>query len=323
MTQAHSTQPGPHPGISPDMNIEGLVLDVDRFASHDGPGIRTAVFLKGCPLVCVWCHSPESQGAHPELLYQDERCDACGLCPEQCPEHALVMGVNEDRRVAVLDRDACTACGKCVEVCYPGALRIGGVATTVGEMVRQVEADSPFFASSGGGVTLSGGEPTRQPEFSFNFLLACQKLGIHTAMETTGYARSEVIRRIASVTDLLLFDLKLVDSAAHKKYTGVPNELILKNLKLLASESNDIQVRVPCIPGINDGQDQIRETLEFVANAGITRIALLPYNTAAGAKYDWIGAPYGLAERASQSEEQMQALAEICNVTGLEVQLGG
>ena len=323
MTQVNTALPGMNPDMRPNMCIEGLVLDVDRFASHDGPGIRTAVFLKGCPLSCVWCHSPESQSARPELLYQDERCNACGLCPEICPEHALVMGMNGERQVAVLDRNACTACGKCVEVCYPGALRIGGAATTVGEMVRQVAADAPFFASSGGGVTLSGGEPARQPDFSYNFLLACQKLGIHTAMETTGYARSEVMQRLASVTDLLLFDVKLVDSAAHKKYAGVPNELILENLKMLAAEGHDIQVRVPCIPGINDSAGQIRDTAQLVAGAGIKRVALLPYNSAAGAKYDWIGASYELAELASQSKEYMQELAGICHAAGLEVQIGG
>jgi pyruvate formate lyase activating enzyme len=322
MTQNSATLPG----LDPDLCIEGLVLDVDRFASHDGPGIRTTVFLKGCPLSCVWCHSPESQDSHPELLYQDERCDACGLCPATCPEHALVMGVlgtGGDRQVAVLDRDACTACGKCVDVCYTGALRIGGVSTTVGEMVRQVEADAPFFASSGGGVTLSGGEPARQADWAYNFLLACQQRDIHTAMETTGYARTELMQRLASVTDLLLFDLKITDSATHKKYAGVPNELIITNLQTLASQGHEIQVRVPCIPGINDSIDQIRVTSRVIVDSGAKRIALLPYNSAAGAKYDWIGVAYELAGRESQSEEYMRELGDICRADGLEVQIGG
>ena len=314
-------------GLEPDMDIEGLVLDVDRFASHDGPGIRTAVFLKGCPLSCAWCHSPESRGALPELLFQAERCDGCGLCPATCPEHALVMGPSGDaegeQQVAVLDRDACTACGRCVEVCYPGALRIGGASTTVGEMVKQVEADLPFFTSSGGGVTLSGGEPARQPDFSYNFLLACQKLGIHTALETTGYARAEVMQRLASVTDLILYDVKHVDSATHRKYAGVPNELIHANLRMLADAGHEIQVRVPCIPGVNDSASQVKEISQLVVNAGIGQIVLLPYNSSAGAKYDWIGTPYELAERTTQTAEYMQELAAICRAAGLVVQVGG
>jgi len=315
--------------LVPDLSVEGLVLDVDRFASHDGPGIRTAVFLKGCPLSCVWCHSPESQGSHPELLYQEERCDGCGLCPVTCPEFAIQMLTNvaadaaPGAVIAAIDRDACTACGKCVEVCYPGALRIGGAPLTVGEMLRQVEADAPFFTSSGGGITLSGGEPARQPNFAYNFLLASQNSGIHTAMETTGYARADVMQRLASVTDLLLFDVKLISSGDHRKYAGVPNELIINNLRTLAAEGHEIQVRVPCIPDINDSVNQIQEIAELVSDAGLERISLLPYNNAAGAKYEWIDTPYELADRESQSETYMQSLAEICLTVGLKVEIGG
>ncbi|MDP7485941.1 MAG: glycyl-radical enzyme activating protein [Dehalococcoidia bacterium] len=319
--------------LTPDLDIQGLVLDVDQFASHDGPGIRTAVFLKGCPLSCVWCHSPESQSVHPELLYQSERCNGCGLCPATCPEQALILTTAESTpgketvdgisQIAVLDRDACTACGKCVEVCYPGALRIGGAPTTVGEILRQIEADAPFFTSSGGGVTLSGGEPARQAEFSYNFLLACQKSGVHTAMETTGYARTEVMQHLAGVTDLLLFDVKFVNSADHRKFAGVPNELIIHNLKTLANEGHTIQVRVPCIPGINDSVNQIRETTELVSEIGLKRISLLPYNSAAGAKYEWIGTPFELIGSETQNDNDMQTLADICSTAGLEVEIGG
>jgi pyruvate formate lyase activating enzyme len=309
--------------LQADLSVRGLVFDIDKFASHDGPGIRTVVFLKGCPLSCQWCHSPESQGAHPALLYQDERCTACWLCLDVCPEGALTKGRVERGEVAVLGRSRCTDCGKCVEVCYPGALKLAGAGATVGEVVEQVARDLPFFRSSGGGVTLSGGEPARQADFSYNILLACKQRGIHTALETTGYARWEVMSRLARVTDLFLYDLKFADSNAHRRCTGVPNRLILANLRKLAAERRNIQVRVPCIHGVNDGVEQIQATARLVKGYGVERIALLPYNTAAGAKYKWLDRPYPLEATQGQSDEYMARLAEICRDEGLAVQVGG
>lgn len=310
-----------------DASVQGLLLDIDKFASHDGPGIRTTVFLKGCPLSCVWCHSPESRLSTPELLYQSERCNGCRLCIEICPQKALTLGHSGGRSgegaVAVLDSGLCDTCGKCVEVCYPGALKLAGITVSVGDLVSQVEKDLPFFRSSGGGVTLSGGEPARQFEFSYNFLLGCRERGIHTALETTGYARWDVMSALASVTDLLLYDVKFIDADSHYRYTGVPNKLILDNLRKLAERNHEIHVRVPCIPGVNDGHHQVRATAQFVAEVGIERVVLLPYNGAAGAKYEWIGIDYELDGIETQSDEYMNQLADLCRQEGLSVQIGG
>ncbi len=223
-----------------DRAVQGLLLDIDKFASHDGPGIRTTVFLKGCPLACIWCHSPESRLNQAELIYQAERCTGCGLCLEVCPQGALSIGGNgggdgnANGEAVILDRARCDACGLCVEVCYPGALKMAGSVISVGELVAQVQKDLPFFRSSGGGVTLSGGEPARQPAFAYHFLLACREAGIHTALETTGYATWQVMASLASVTDLFLYDIKFVDPDSHRRFTGVPNRVILDNLQRLA-----------------------------------------------------------------------------------------
>jgi len=306
-----------------DLSVEGLLLDIDRFASHDGPGIRTTVFLKGCPLSCVWCHSPESRLHAPELIYQAARCTACGLCIDECPHNALAMGAHNGKEAAVLDRTLCDACGLCTEVCYPGALKMAGRRVTVGDVVAQVEKDIPYFRSSGGGVTLSGGEPARQERFARHFLAACQERGIHTAMETTGYARWETLSTLAAVTDLFLYDLKFFNDEHHRRYTGVPNRVILENLPKLAEQGCNIHVRVPCIAGVNDSPEQIGAISRFVSGIGLSQIVLLPYNGAAGAKYEWLGRAFDLSGVETQSDAVMNELAAICRGHGLHVQIGG
>ncbi len=303
--------------------VRGLVLDVDRFASHDGPGIRTVVFLKGCPLACRWCHSPESQAAKPQVLYQAERCIACGLCFGECPEGALSADEADSGGRAAIDRSRCTACGRCVEVCYPGALRLAGRPVSAAELASSIARDLPYFRASGGGMTLSGGEPTQQPEFSCELLRACRRDGIDTALETCGYAPWETLAEVASAADLVLYDVKHMDSAAHARLTGAPNDVILANLERLAASHPAVQVRVPCIAGVNDDEPHIARIAAFVAGLGIGELTLLPYNAAAAAKYRWIGRRYPLEGTQAQSGETMDRLAAVGRASGLDIRIGG
>lgn len=317
------SQPAVNTTTKADRTVQGLLLDIDKFASHDGPGIRTTVFLKGCPLSCIWCHSPESRLSRPQLLYQADRCNGCWVCVEVCPHSALAVQGEPGAESVVLNRSLCDVCGQCAEVCYPGALKVAGSVVSVGELVAEVRKDIAYFESSDGGVTLSGGEPARQPAFSYHFLLACREEGIHTALETTGYARWDVMASLASVTDLFLYDVKFVDSAAHKRYTGVDNHVILDNLRRLSETGTDIHVRVPCITGVNDSPEQIAALSQLVADMGLTHIVLLPFNGAAGAKYEWLGCDFALPNAVTQSDETMNELADICRRAGLQVQVGG
>ncbi len=263
--------------------MSGRVFDVQRFSLHDGPGIRTVVFLKGCPLRCAWCANPESQRAEAEIAWFAGQCALCGRCAEACPREAIRV---DDGR-GLTDRALCTACGECAAACARGARRLMGREVTVDEVMAEVRRDAVFFRRSGGGVTFSGGEPLAQPEFLLECLRRCRRWGYHTAVETCGQARWEDLRAAAEIADVLLYDLKQVDSARHRELTGQGNELIVRNLERLLGLGAVVTVRVPVVPGANDDRESMSALAAFVArHPGIRDVELLPYHPFGRHKYE-------------------------------------
>jgi len=265
----------------------GRIFDIKRFALHDGPGIRTSVFLKGCPLACRWCHNPEGIARGREFMLHPGRCAKCYGCIAVCPVGALSKGPAGE---IVVDRLKCDLCGRCVEACLSEALEIVGRDISVPDLIVEVEKDRVFYEQSGGGVTFSGGEPLLQPEFLAEALTALRARGLRTAVDTSGFAPPPVLERIASLTDLVLYDLKVMDGAKHLETTGVENALVLENLRRLAGGPTPIWIRIPLIPGVNDDDAAVGRAAEFLASLGsIQRVHFLPYHRGGNAKGGRIG----------------------------------
>jgi pyruvate formate lyase activating enzyme len=293
------------------------IFNIMRYSTQDGPGIRTTVFFKGCPLSCWWCHNPESQSFQPDLLYYEERCRHCGDCIAACPEHNTP---EIDRTLRTGAR--CSRCGHCVDACVAEARRLAGHQTTVEDLIREIEKDLVFFEESGGGVTLSGGEPASQADAAIAVLDACRVRRIHTAIETCGFAPAETFFRVAIAADLVLFDLKAMDPEIHRHYTGVWNGRILSNLETLVAAGCPPVVRIPVVPGVNDSDDEARRFAEYLSALRIPAVELLPFHRIGAEKYRRLGMPYRAADMPEPTAAAMSHFRDTLAHAGLHVLVG-
>ncbi|MBE7553637.1 MAG: glycyl-radical enzyme activating protein [Anaerolineales bacterium] len=301
--------------------LTGLIFDIQRFSIHDGPGIRTTVFLKGCPLRCLWCQNPESMARQPEITYIATNCIECDKCLAVCPEQAIQPANGKGRTI---NRQLCTLCGDCIKICYAGALNIIGRYLTVPEVLAEVERDRAFYVKSGGGVTFSGGEPTAQAAFLEEACRQAQSHRLHTALDTCGYVQWKTFRSILRYVDLVLFDIKHMDSNQHRRLTGVGNELILANLRRIADLGVSVYVRTPLVPGYNDSPENIRATAAFIAKMPhIRQYDILPYHRLGEPKWRQLDQPYQLQGLGPPSREHVYALADVAREYNIEVNVGG
>ncbi len=284
-----------------------LIYDIKKYAIHDGPGIRTTVFFKGCPLSCRWCHNPEGISPVPHLVYHGEKCIGCGLCCDACPQNALEFTVSDGSKRVGINQDICRACGDCTRACPAGALAIQGQVITVSGLADIILKDRIFYDSSGGGVTFSGGEPLSQGEALIELLKRCQADDIHTTVDTSGFSSRQLLKRVSALTDLFLYDLKLIDDDRHRQYTGVSNRVILSNLEYLMARGAEVLVRIPLIPGVNDRKKDLEEFAGFLSGLSpVPPVELLPYHDFHQPKYDKLGMAYKMKGTLVPSREQVQ-----------------
>jgi pyruvate formate lyase activating enzyme len=300
--------------------IRGLVANIQDYSVNDGPGTRTTVFLQGCPLKCRWCHNVEMTSTRNEVWYSPVLCTSCRKCIEVCPVSAL-KGYKEKREI---DRNACTgeSCFKCVEVCPTHAMKAVAQWMRTEEVLKEIQKHEIFYWRDGGGVTLSGGEPSLQHRFTTDLLRTCQQHAIHSCLETCAYASWDILSEITRYVDIVLLDIKHMNSAKHKWGTGVPNELILENAKKLARAAH-LRIRVPVIPGFNTSEEEMRDIAEFIKANGVKEVDLLPYHSYADGKYQMYLKKYEFAKTLPPGENQMQGYKAMFEGHGLQVTIGG
>jgi len=292
------------------------IFDIQRYSINDGPGIRTTVFFKGCPLRCAWCANPESIRKEPQLLFSASLCTKCYKCVSLCSTGATTIDGSNGN--ILIDRNLCTACGRCVTVCASEARKISGRLMHLKDVIEVIKKDALFYRVSGGGVTASGGEPTAQPEFLLALFKWCQERNIFTTLDTCGYVRWEILRPILDYTELVLFDIKHIDPARHKEHTGVDNRLILENALKIVRQGTPIRIRMPLIPRVNDSDGNIRFTAGLVKQLGLDKIDLLPYHQLGKNKYERLGNVYSLNHIEAYAKEQLEEVANKFESLGIE-----
>jgi len=301
-------------------SFEPLLFSIKRYALHDGPNIRTTVFFKGCPLRCFWCHNPEGISSGSEVVFIPDKCIGCRECLAGCPQQALSLA----SLGIVRDHERCSNCFECVEICPSLAQEGVGYTSSVEQIMAEIEKDLPFFDQSGGGVTFSGGEPLMQKDSLVALLKRCGDMGIHRAVDTTGFAPTPHLLEVAEHTEMFLFDIKHMDPHLHREFTGVPNELILSNLERIACLPVDIRIRIPLLKGINDSDENIGATAQFIAGLGrIRRVDLLAYHHFASGKYTKLGSNYFGTEGNVPDTLTISRVKKTLENYGLDVHLGG
>jgi pyruvate formate lyase activating enzyme len=314
------------------MSDDVLITDIQRYAVNDGPGFRTNVFLKGCSLKCRWCHNPETVDHEKEIYWKRRLCVQCGACLEACPREAINAPIppeeaqSENSKYQKIIREHCDRCMKCVDVCQFGALVAVGKPMTVDSILDEVEQDRQFYDNSGGGMTISGGEPTAHPEFVNKLLEGARKRGLHICFDTSGFCKWETLKSLVDKVDIVLYDIKHIDSAEHERMCGAGNELILDNLKkLLESTDKEVWVRMPIMEGFNDSLDYHKKAIEFFKSLSRkpTRIDLLPFHNWCENKYDWLGIDWPLREIQALEPSMLEFIKDLYEANGFVATVGG